>query len=498
MKRFITLISVCYVIFAAAAGVPQIVAHRGHHAAEGSAQNSIRALVKADSVGSYGCEFDVWISADDKLYVNHDPSINGVVIETSNSQDIDKCHLSNGERIPTLEAFLDTAKSLSTNLVLELKQHRDPAREDLAIQKILKMVAERGLDDRMIYITFSRNAFDKFVVQTKSPVQYLTPIAPAELAAAGGSAADYNINVYRSNPDWIDQLHRLGLEANVWTVDNPDDIRWCIDRGVDYITTNQPETAAQIVAETLAPRTLRIMSYNLRFGERAPLTRIADEIKAQNPDFVALQEVDVNTARQNAGTNMGKNYLTELAQLTGMFGYYGRTINLAGGYYGIGILSRHPATEVKTIDLPNPANVEPRIMLMGRFLLDGHTPILFSSTHLDYIDMRTIERQALYMLPILENQKVPLIVGGDFNSKPSDAPIRLLDSHGIRLSGDAPTFPSNKPKKRIDHIFGFPANAFRLIDTAEGVSSVKAASDHLPVISTVEVDFGTGFNSSGK
>ena len=43
---------------------PQVVAHRGYWNAPGSAQNSIRALVKADSIGADAVELDVWISAD--------------------------------------------------------------------------------------------------------------------------------------------------------------------------------------------------------------------------------------------------------------------------------------------------------------------------------------------------------------------------------------------------------------------------------------------------
>ena len=60
-----------------------VVAHRGYWDAEGSAQNSIRALVKADSIDCYGSEFDVWMTADGKLVVNHDASFKGLTIEAA-------------------------------------------------------------------------------------------------------------------------------------------------------------------------------------------------------------------------------------------------------------------------------------------------------------------------------------------------------------------------------------------------------------------------------
>ena len=36
----------------------QVIAHRGFWKTDGSAQNSIAALVKADSINSYGSEFE--------------------------------------------------------------------------------------------------------------------------------------------------------------------------------------------------------------------------------------------------------------------------------------------------------------------------------------------------------------------------------------------------------------------------------------------------------
>ena len=50
----------------------KVIAHRGFWKTSGSAQNSITALVKADSIHCYGSEFDVWITTDGQLVVNHD------------------------------------------------------------------------------------------------------------------------------------------------------------------------------------------------------------------------------------------------------------------------------------------------------------------------------------------------------------------------------------------------------------------------------------------
>ena len=51
---------------------------------------------------------------------------------------------------------------------------------------------------------------------------------------------------------------------------------------------------------------IRVMTYNLRFGELASLEQIAEHIKAFQPDFVALQEVDSKTFAKGLPNKMEK------------------------------------------------------------------------------------------------------------------------------------------------------------------------------------------------
>ena len=77
----------------------QVIAHRGYWDCDGSAQNSIAALVKAAEAGAYGSEFDVSITADGVPVVNHDDDIRGHVIETSVYASIKDLKLPNGETL---------------------------------------------------------------------------------------------------------------------------------------------------------------------------------------------------------------------------------------------------------------------------------------------------------------------------------------------------------------------------------------------------------------
>lgn len=51
---------------------------------------------------------------------------------------------------------------------------------------------------------------------------------------------------------------------------------------------------------------LKIMTYNLRFGEKASLEELAEAIRAQRPDLVALQEIDCRTRRPASSASTTK------------------------------------------------------------------------------------------------------------------------------------------------------------------------------------------------
>ena len=61
------------------------------------------------------------------------------------------------------------------------------------------------------------------------------------------------------------------------------------------------------------PDTLKIMTYNLRFGELATMKEIGQYIASETPDIVALQECDWATARKRAPHQNGVKFVNELA-----------------------------------------------------------------------------------------------------------------------------------------------------------------------------------------
>ena len=252
MKRFLIILSALMVTSAAFAQA-KVVAHRGFWKTDGSAQNSIRSLVKADSIGCWGAEFDVWMTADGKLVVNHDPTIDGLTIETAKAKGVTAKKLVNGENVPLLEAYLKKFEELpNIHVVCELKSHTNKKQEAKAVKQILKMVRKHRLTDRVTYITFSQEATLGFVKDAPrgTEVYYLNgDWTPQQLKDNGCAGLDYSLNAIRKHPEWIEQCHNLGMKVNIWTVNKAEDLRWCIDSGADFITTNEPELLQQMLAK---------------------------------------------------------------------------------------------------------------------------------------------------------------------------------------------------------------------------------------------------------
>lgn len=251
-------LSLLFILLAIGAGStlaqPQVIAHRGYWETPGSAQNSLTAFIKADSIGVFGSEIDVWLTADDRLIVNHDRVFKGTDIDMERSTQREICNivLPNGENIPTLDAYLRlVASKPNTRLILEMKSLSDLNREDLAAEKIVKSLRKYGLVERTDIIAFSLNAclaFKKLLPDSK--IYYLDgDLAPKKIKKLGLAGIDYSVKVLRKHPEWVEQAHKLGLEVNVWTVDEEEDMRYFIDLGVDYITTNFPEQLQQLLGQ---------------------------------------------------------------------------------------------------------------------------------------------------------------------------------------------------------------------------------------------------------
>ncbi|HTN36303.1 MAG TPA: family 16 glycosylhydrolase [Arachidicoccus sp.] len=222
-----------------------VVAHRGAWKTNTLPQNSIASLQQAIKLGCMGSEFDVQLTADDSLVVNHDPVYSGDTIEQVTYGQLMKHPLANGESLPTLRQYLLAGLGQQqTKLVLEIKPSViSPARAIKTTNKVLELVKRFKATEKIIFISFDYNVLLAIHKEyPKAAVQYLNgDKSPETLKKDGISGADYHYSVFQKHPDWIQSAKKLGIILNAWTVNDTATIDWLLANNFDVITTNEPE-----------------------------------------------------------------------------------------------------------------------------------------------------------------------------------------------------------------------------------------------------------------
>jgi endonuclease/exonuclease/phosphatase family metal-dependent hydrolase len=279
--------------------------------------------------------------------------------------------------------------------------------------------------------------------------------------------------------------------------------------------------------------TLRVMSYNIRWGlgtdGRYRLDRIADVIRDSAADLVGLQEIERGSPRSRFLDQPAR-----LARMLGMEVAFGANLRLGSWQFGNALLSRLPIENYRNVSLPVPPGVSPLFAARGReetpwqvarsgetnarlcrpprfsgtALLRRWSPGLFDRrgvlvaqvglagyggrtltvlvTHLPLQqDVRLA--QAKTILSLLPDVSQATLLLGDFNEGPNGrATRRFLECGLTDLSGDVPTFSSARPVGKIDFILG--RGPVRAASMPRVIAS--PASDHLPVVVDVAISKG--------
>ena len=214
---------------------------------------------------------------------------------------------------------------------------------------------------------------------------------------------------------------------------------------------------------------MRVMSFNVRnckgMDNKFDFDRTASVINEAKPTFVAVQELDSMTTRNN------HYVLGELARRTGYNDYYAPTINFRGGKYGIGVLSKEKALSVERYPLP--CRREPRAMIVVEF-----KSCFLICTHLS-LNKEDQLSSVKIIRGVVEKLQKPVFVVGDINAKPETQTIAAFKEFMEVLSDSTQfTYNSVKPSRCIDYVFGCGA---RFVKPRTTVVDNRVASDHRPL-----------------
>jgi glycerophosphoryl diester phosphodiesterase len=224
---------------------PLVIAHRGDsfHALE----NSLEAFHLALSVPVDMIEFDVRMSRDEVLYAMHDnhtarTADRDITVERATSKEIAGIRLKNGEPIPT---FDDVLKLVAGRVGLNVEIKSDGA--GVALARHLFHYRYSG------YLMVS--SFKEDELHSVRGVMLDLPVAAIYDTFSIRHTDEYQAKGYpivslRKNTvteQLVRACHAKGIQIYVWTVDEEEEMKRCIEWEVDGIYTNKPAALKELI-----------------------------------------------------------------------------------------------------------------------------------------------------------------------------------------------------------------------------------------------------------
>lgn len=234
---------------------------------------------------------------------------------------------------------------------------------------------------------------------------------------------------------------------------------------------------------------IKVMSYNIHHGNpptdenRIDMDAIVRTIRDEDPDIVALQEVDVNVIRS------GKmDQAAVLAKALNMHVFFSKAIDFDGGEYGLAILSRHRLSAQRSyrLNMSADSTAEPRILQSVVVNMPNKPSFVFANTHLDVLNTGNRLLQANQIARIGKQENLPMILAGDWNATLGSPTLEILDQVFTRTCTRCPV---TCPEEGVDGAIDFIAYTHKsyFITRNYRVLNNNNSSDHYPIVAEIEV-----------
>ncbi|QOR72023.1 hypothetical protein IM660_07215 [Ruania alkalisoli] len=254
----------------------KIYAHRG--ASAELPENTLAAFSRALELGVEGVELDVHLSADGVPVVIHDDTLDRTTSATGpvgarSEAELARVDAGGGEHVPTLDEVLDLVGSAAV-VNVEIK---DPTAIDAvatvtahhphvhwfasgghwqALARLTDLVPglaayplslghEGNESELLAQVRAHRPEAEATVAEMLERVGTLEDAVAFALRAGSGGVSVWERNLTASD---VQAIRSRGLEAWVWTVNDPDRMGEIADLGADSLCTDDPATALRVLA----------------------------------------------------------------------------------------------------------------------------------------------------------------------------------------------------------------------------------------------------------
>jgi glycerophosphoryl diester phosphodiesterase len=239
---------------------PLAFAHRG--GAGDWPENTMEAFTGAYKLGFRYLETDVHLASDGTIVAFHDAELGRVSemkgriaqLRWSEIQSIRVTNGGNGAgRIPTMQELLIRFPDAKFNIDMK---------SDEVVLPLLKLIKDHRAFDRVCLASF----YDRRIKQVATLSGEKCCTSAGRLATARSvfrgvglslppskspvlQVPLYRYGVKVITQEFIDRAHKDGKKVHVWTIDDPQQIHWLLDIGVDGIMTDKPRVLKQVFVE---------------------------------------------------------------------------------------------------------------------------------------------------------------------------------------------------------------------------------------------------------
>jgi glycerophosphoryl diester phosphodiesterase len=238
--------------------VPREVYATAHRAgaAERAPENSVSALRLAMEEGADYAEIDVQETADGVVVVLHDKDLRRLAgVATRNIWEMKLAEARSfdlgkrfgpkyrGERLATLEEFIEAARPGTIKLNIELKYY---GQKPTLAWKVVRMLQQKGFLDRVVISSLNAQALAE--VRRLEPRLKTGYIVAASLGDLTRLKLNFlSLEMKKVTPLLLSLARRHHLEVHAWTVNRREDMVKMLNLGVDNLITDEPELALEVI-----------------------------------------------------------------------------------------------------------------------------------------------------------------------------------------------------------------------------------------------------------
>ena len=242
----------------------RVIAHRGFSGR--APENTLVAIRRAIETGADMVEIDVTMTADGHVILLHDETLDrttdGLGVPTEMTLDeIQRLDAGSwfspefaGERIPTLTEALEMVK----DRILINVEIKSEAVVHGVVPQVAALINEHGMIDQVVVSSFSPEALR--LMKVTDPAVVTASLFNKELHAGRDpleilqevGARGYNISAKRVTEAVIERCHRHDIPVSVYTVNEPEEMRRLMERGVDAVFTDSPDLMLLVREEAAA------------------------------------------------------------------------------------------------------------------------------------------------------------------------------------------------------------------------------------------------------